>query len=172
MVRPEGQEMTAMERWFVRLVDFKRRLTPRHGGHMRKHREQRGGVLWAGTTSVIFVGGNEHEAGWADSRLAGVSYFSGFGHRASLGHPGPERRGWEWAVHWLVCICRHAPRWAVWCLRSCLALRGRVTPGSASSQVSNNQKQRRGDMVRTLSRNGSAISSFPVFPVFLNLLRK
>lgn len=40
------------------------------------------GLLWAGTSSVIFVEGNEHEAGWADTGLARVSNFSGSGHRA------------------------------------------------------------------------------------------
>lgn len=57
---------------------------PRHGGHMRKHQGQR--------ESVIFVGRNEHEAGWADSGLSRLSNFSGSGHKGQPWSSGT----WPW----------------------------------------------------------------------------
>lgn len=71
---------------------------------------------------------------WADSGLVRVTNFSG-GNRGQPLSSGtwpwvrraggewapvwePQRGGgWEWAVHWLVCFCRHAHRWAVRCLK-------------------------------------------------------
>lgn len=50
------------------------------------------GVLWAGTSSVIFAGRNKHEARWLDSGLARVRYFSGSGHRGRPWSSGT----WPW----------------------------------------------------------------------------
>lgn len=108
---------------------------------------------------------------WADSGLARVTNFSG-GHRGQPWSSGtwpwvrraggewarvwePQRGGgWEWAVHLRIAWFASAGMligelFGVW--RNCLTLGGRVTPGSASSQMSNNQKQKIEDTVSTLA---------------------